>query len=112
MKDNFYELNAREIENLITCEVLKNILIEQNPDKNEIITERFARKKSISKDKIGNFIDNVLNESGKHSAKSGTVKNKLNFCKAVIEKINDFDMLSDEAKHLTERIYNFIVINN
>lgn len=32
--------------------------------------------------------------------------------KAVIEKINDFDMLSDEAKHMTERIYNFIVINN
>lgn len=112
LKDNFYELDAREIENLITCEVLKNILIEQNPDKNEIITERFARKKSISKDKIGNFIDNVLNESGKHSAKSGTVKNKLNFCKAVIEKINDFDMLSDEAKHLTERIYNFIESNN
>ena len=112
LKDNFYELNAREIENLITCEVLKNILIEQNPDKNEIITERFARKKSISKDKIGNFIDNVLNESGKHSAKSGTVKNKLNFCKAVIEKINDFDMLSDEAKHLIERIYNFIESNN
>ena len=79
MKDNFYELNAREIENLITCEVLKNILIEQNPDKNEIITERFARKKSISKDKIGNFIDNVLNESGKHSAKSGTVKKQINF---------------------------------
>ena len=59
-----------------------------------------------------NFIDNVLNEPGKYSAKSGTVKNKLNFCKAVIEKINDFDMLSDEAKHLTERIYNFIESNN
>ncbi len=112
LKDNFYELKAREIENLITCDVLKNILIEQNPDKAEIISNKFARKKSISNDKIGTLIDKVLNENGRYSAQSGTVKNKLNFCKTVIEKINDFDMLSDEAKQLTEKIYNFIERNN
>ena len=32
--------------------------------------------------------------------------------KAVIEKINDFDMLSDEAKHLTKKIYDFIDVNS
>ena len=91
---------------------MKNILIEQNPDKAEIISNKFARKKSISNDKIGTLIDKVLNENGRYSAQSGTVKNKLNFCKTVIEKINDFDMLSDEAKQLTEKIYNFIERNN
>lgn len=112
--NNFYELSATEIENLITFETLKQILINQNPNKEEEICEVLKDKKEFTNKKLGNFIDGLFPEGGikKYAAESGTIKNKLEFCKEAINVMNDYDKLSKEAKTLTEKIYEFISNNN
>lgn len=112
--NNFYELSATEIENLITFETLKQILINQNPNKEEEICEVLKDKKEFTNKKLGNFIDGLFPEGGikKYAAESGTIKNKLEFCKEAINVINDYDKLSEEAKILTKKIYEFISNNN
>lgn len=112
--NNFYELSATEIENLITFETLKQILINQNPNKEEEICEVLKDKKEFTNKKLGNFIDGLFPEGGikKYAAESGTIKNKLEFCKEAINVMNDYEKLSEEAKTLTEKIYKFISNNN
>ena len=112
--NNFYELSAIEIENLITFETLKQILINQNPDKEEEICEVLSNKKQFSNKKLGKFIDKLFPEGDikRYAAESGTIKNKLEFCKEAINVMNDYDKLSEEAKTLTQKIYEFISNNN
>ncbi|MDY4016151.1 MAG: ATP-binding protein [Bacilli bacterium] len=114
LKDNFYELPVTEIENLITFETLKQILINQNPDKEEEICEVLSNKKQFSNKKLGKFIDELFPEGDikRYAAESGTIKNKLEFCKEAINVMNGYDELSEEAKTLTEKIYKFISNNN
>ena len=114
LKDNFYELPVTEIENLITFETLKQILINQNPDKEEEICEVLSNKKQFSNKKLGKFIDELFPEGDikRYAAESGTIKNKLEFCKEAINVMNDYDELSEEAKTLTQKIYEFISNNN
>lgn len=114
LKDNFYELPVTEIENLITFETLKQILINQNPNKKEEICEVLSNKKQFSNKKLGKFIDKLFPEGKikKYAAESGAIKNKLEFCKEAISVMNDYDKLSKEAKTLTEKIYEFISNNN
>lgn len=112
--NNFYELSATEIENLITFETLKQILINQNPNKEEEICEVLSNKKQFSNKKLGKFIDELFPEGDikRYAAESGTIKNKLEFCKEAINVMNDYDELSEEAKTLTQKIYEFISNNN
>ena len=114
LKDNFYELPVTEIENLITFETLKQILINQNPDKEEEICEVLNVKKEFTNKKLGKFIDELFpkGEIKKYATESGTIKNKLEFCKEAINVMNGYDELSEEAKTLTEKIYEFIRNNN
>lgn len=114
LKDNFYELPVTEIENLITFETLKQILINQNEDEKEKICEVLSNKKQFSNKKLGKFIDELFPEGDikRYAAESGTIKNKLEFCKEAINVMNDYEKLSEEAKTLTEKIYKFISNNN
>lgn len=114
LKDNFYELPVTEIENLITFETLKQILINQNPNKKEEICEVLSSKKQFSNKKLGKFIDELFpaGDIKRYAAESGTIKNKLEFCKEAINVMNDYDELSEEAKTLTQKIYEFISNNN
>lgn len=114
LKDNFYELPVTEIENLITFETLKQILINQNPNKKEEICEVLSNKKQFLNKKLGKFIDELFpaGDIKRYAAESGTIKNKLEFCKEAINVMNDYDELSEEAKTLTQKIYEFISNNN
>ncbi len=114
LKDNFYELPVTEIENLITFETLKQILINQNSNKKEEICEVLSNKKQFSNRKLGKFIDELFpaGDIKRYAAESGTIKNKLEFCKEAINVMNDYDELSEEAKTLTQKIYEFISNNN
>lgn len=114
LKDNFYELPVTEIENLITFETLKQILINQNPNKKEEICEVLSNKKQFLNKKLGKFIDELFpaGDIKRYAAESGAIKNKLEFCKEAISVMNDYDKLSKEAKTLTEKIYEFISNNN
>ena len=114
LKDNFYELPVVEIENLITLDTLKKVLISQNPEQREIIEQTFIGKKSFKKQRLGKFIDELFpnKDIKQYAAESGTIKNKLNFCNSVIDVLDDYDKLSDDAKLLTEKLYMFIETNN
>ena len=71
-------------------------------------------KRSLQTKNWGKFIDSLFHngEIKTYSADSGTIKNKLEFCKSVIDVTDDFDKLSDEAQILTEKVYEFIKKNN
>ena len=114
LKENFYELSVTEVENLITSEILKQTLIIQNPKKESEINKVFEKEKKFANKKLGKFIDSLFpnGEIKTYSADSGTIKNKLEFCKSVIDVTDDFDKLSDEAQILTEKVYEFIKKNN
>lgn len=113
LNDNFYELPVVEVENLITQEILKEVLISQNKDKEAIISQKLNKERKFQNKKLGRFIDECFgDELRKYSAESGTINNKLEFCKKVIEKTTEYEQLSPEAKELTEKIYNFIEQNN
>lgn len=112
--DKFYELPVTEIENLLPQKIIEEILKKQNPKCVNIIEEKFSKEKNYKTKKIGRFIDNLFKntELKQYSADSGTIKNKLNFCQTAIELITDYDMLTDEAKELVEKIVDFININS
>lgn len=114
LKENFYELSVTEVENLITSEILKQTLIIQNPKKESEINKVFEKEKKFANKKLGKFIDSLFpnGEIKTYSADSGTIKNKLEFCKSVIDVTDDFDKLSDEVQILTEKVYEFIKKNN
>ena len=111
--ENFYELPVLEIENIITQETLKNVLMKQNPNKEKMICQKFSKEKNFAKKKLGKYIDDLfVGEIKKYAGESGTIKNKVEFCKTVIGEITDYDMLSDFAKDLTQKVYAFIENNN
>lgn len=113
LNDNFYELPVVEVENLITQEILKEVLIIQNKGKEDVIRQKLNKERKFQNKKLGRFIDECFgDELRKYSADSGTISNKLEFCKKVIEKTTEYEQLSPEAKELTEKVYDFIKKNN
>ncbi len=114
LKENFYELSVTEVENLITSEILKQTLLVQNPKKESKINKAFEKEKKFANKKLGKFIDSLFpnGEIKTYSASSGTIKNKVEFCNSVIGVIDDYEKLSEEAKLITEKLYEFIRKNN
>lgn len=112
--ENFYETKCREIENLLTLNILKSVLIHQNPSLEETINVIFNKHEDLSRKHLGKYIDNKLKETKikKYSNTSGSIKDKLKFCQAAIENMKSFNELSNEAQELTVKIFNFIKINN
>lgn len=111
--ERFYELSVVEVENLISKNVLKEVLLQQNPTKADLINDKFAKALKFENHKLGKYLDNLFKgEIRKYEGPGGTIKNKLDFCNSVISVINDYDSLSEEAKVLIEKIYLFIEENN
>ena len=112
--DNFYELPVTEIENLLPQETIKQILIKQNPKCVAEIEKKFLSERKYKNKKLGKYIDDLFRDCGlrKYSAASGTIRNKVEFCRTNIELITDYDMLTDEAKNLVEKVVAFIKSNN
>lgn len=111
--DKFYELSVIEIENLLSQETIKQILSKENPQQVQIINEKLSSEKKYKNKKLGRFIDNLFKDTGikKYSAESGTIRDKLKFCQTAIELITDYNMLTDEAKDLVEKVVDFIKSN-
>lgn len=114
LEDNFYELPVTEIENLLPQEIIKQILIRQNPESVDEIEKKFSSERKYKNKKLGSYIDSLFSncELKKYSATSGTIKNKLEFCRVAIGLITDYEMLTDEAKNLIEKVVDFIKANN
>lgn len=89
-------------------------MIKQNPQYTDLIKRKFAKDRNYKTIKLGWYLDNKLfrdTDLKKYSAASGTIKDKINFCQTAIA-FTDYDILTDEAKNLVEKIVGFIRENN
>jgi len=117
----YYCLKCSEIENLISPKILRQV-VEEYEGVNAVAGSdgdnnyKPLNYEDYSVQKLGTFLDGWLKKDksrkGSYASKSGTVTDKLNFCKKVIKFTEKFDDLSDEAKKLSKRIYDFIRMNN
>ncbi|HEK18843.1 MULTISPECIES: AAA family ATPase [unclassified Mucilaginibacter] len=115
LKDNlgerYYCLEAREIENLLSEQVISKT-IEVLESGSGVDTLKISEG-NYQKKKLGKYLDDVLiNPKRKYGDSSGTIKDKLAFAKKATSFINDIADMSEEAKALTEKLYNFIKSNN
>lgn len=114
--ERYYCLNCKEIENLLSKHVLMKVIADyEKISVDEVeLTEEFTER-NYRNQYLGKFIDEKLankRRRGNYSSSSGTVTDKLVFCKKAISKIESIDELSSEAKALCEKIYQFIKSNS
>ncbi|MGA4466318.1 AAA family ATPase [Bacillus bombysepticus] len=129
--DRYYCLECKEIENILSEDILREVIAEyeNGTSKTEESTseteksplEHLSNKDFTQKDyknkSLGTYIDSLFSEEarkrrGSYAAKSGTIVNKLDFCKRAINHISKYDQLSEEAKKLSRVLYDFIKKNN
>jgi predicted ATP-dependent endonuclease of OLD family len=109
-------LNCREIENLLSLNVLKSTITIY--EKNILNIEFNEFSEDDYRDKpLGDFIDKEVFKSGKKrkiysNGKSGTLNDKLLFCKRALDSIKSIDNLHPEAIALCKKIYTFIESKN
>lgn len=112
LRDNFYLLPCKEIENLLSYSVLRKVIADYEGKKNP---EDIALKSGNYEQKsLGTWINNNLDLDGKrnYADKSGTVSDKLGFAKKAIKNIDKYEDLSEEAQTLAKKIYDFIGSHN
>ncbi|QDV87182.1 AAA family ATPase [Planctomycetes bacterium TBK1r] len=114
--ERFLPLTVREVENLLSPDVLRRVIYDYEGGEVELNDFKQA---DYSKKYLGSFIDEkVLVDRTKSSrcrergtayaGSSGTIKSKVEFCKKALRHLKSMDDLSDDAKKITERIIGFI----
>ncbi|MGE7828563.1 AAA family ATPase [Paenibacillus sp. NPDC093718] len=113
---NYFCLPVREIENLVSKEVLLKVLTEyEKKGIDELKFRRNVVEADYKDEYLGSFIENnLLNKKrkGAYSAPSGTISDKLAFCRKVISHTHKLEDLSADAIKAVKKIYNFIVDSN
>ena len=112
-KERFHRLECREIENLLTPDVLLGIL----ESKGEEVSELSFKQEDYKIGYLGDFLESTVpNHKRKYRDSSGTIYDKKGFCARAIEVMKnkniEFTDLSIEAQELTTKIYEFIKISN
>lgn len=108
----FKVLPGREIENLLSAKVLREVVsVHEHKDIQEV--PEFDEKEY--KDKyLGRYLEEKLGKDRKrkYADDSGTIFGKLDFCREAMAAITTWDDLSESAKKLTEEVYKFVGDNN
>jgi AAA15 family ATPase/GTPase len=112
LEERFIELQCQEVENALPPTIIEKVVHEYEGTGNaKISSYEDYRYKSI-----GTFIeDELLNgkkkRRGRYAAKSGTIAQKVDFCKRALLHLDTitFDDLPAPTKEVIEQIYNFIV---
>jgi hypothetical protein len=108
---NFYELPVWEIENTIKKDILEKTLFGES----EIVYKKKYNedKGYCNNKKIGIFIDSHYDLGSKtYSAKSGTIKNKIEFAQKAIGNMKTIDDITANALDMCEKNTNFIEKSN
>lgn len=109
--ERFVLLEVTEIENLLTKPVIMKT-VQQYCPKDSIDFQKFE-KGTYEKRKLGTYLDATLTGAGRtFAADSGTIKDKVNFCKRAISNIESIEDVSQDAKDLAKKIYEFIKSKN
>lgn len=103
--DNFYTFPCKEIENLIPEKILNNYLKCTYPD----ITSNISYEKYSNSEKgLGHYLNQWYKDKN-ISSTSGTVNDKINFCKKITHIMNEIEWsLPKEIKTLCKKIFNHI----
>ncbi|USK99840.1 AAA family ATPase [Bacillus tropicus] len=131
LRDRYYCLECKEIENILSEDILREVIAEyekgtSKTEKSTSETEKSPLEHLINKDftqedykneSLGTYINSLFPEGtrkrrGSYAAKSGTIVNKLDFCKKSINHISTYDQLSEEAQKLSQALYDFIKAHN
>lgn len=114
--DNYYCLECKEIENILSAKTLKEVVaIYEKVPVEDLEFEIDFTEESYKEKYLGTFIDENLKDKkrkGSYASGSGTVSGKLDFCKRAIGNVATIDDLSNEAKNLCEKLYEFIASKN
>ncbi len=120
--DSYKSLPCREIENILSPEVLRKTILmypyEKSKDK-KIKLKKFGYPEYKNK-KIGNFISELIDKveikqsllTAKNQKNNRNIANKREFTINALANIKEWNDLSQDAKDLTEFIYKFILKNN
>jgi predicted ATP-dependent endonuclease of OLD family len=111
LKERYHCLECREIENLLSPEVLKKV-VEEFAGKSIKFDYKYEDYKN---EYLGSFIEEKgykKRKGGKFAEKSGTITQKVAFCEKAISHIKSFDDLTEDAQGLTRKLYTFIQVNN
>lgn len=113
LKGRYYCLECREIENLISPDVLKSVVADYEGTADELPAINYS---DYAQQSLGTFINTMLGDNkkrkGSYASDSGTVSDKLGFCHKALSHMNNFSELSDEAQTLTTKLYEFIKAMN
>lgn len=110
--NQFYRLDCREIENLLTKDVLLKVI--EDYEKQEPDIQSFEEN-DYKDELLGKFIDDKLNHRNRkrnYGGESGTINSKTVFCNKALNHIDSWDKLSEEAQEICVKIYAFIEENN
>ncbi|MBU3198322.1 AAA family ATPase [Clostridium estertheticum] len=134
--EKFYCLKAKEIENILTPNIIKTTVYKfddgriKNPvnrQDGKLFNEVEFLIEDYKELNLGKFINDKINErievlkakdnnyayeKRKNFKKGNTINNKIIFCKYAIEDIKKLSDMSNDAIELCEKIYNFIKENN
>lgn len=111
--DRYYCLECKEIENILSADTIREVITEYEKSTLEHLTNENFTQEEYNNTYLGTFINSLFPEGsrkrrGSYAADSGTIVNKLDFCKKAIDHITKFDQLSVEAQKLSQLLYNFI----
>lgn len=116
---DYYPLPVREIENLISSEVLKEIILklEARKGNNDIVLGNLPYSGYKTKYLGGHIQDHVLKKGKlKYPYVSGegspTIRYKIPFAKVAIELTDSWEKLSPDAQVLAQKMYHFITEHN
>jgi predicted ATP-dependent endonuclease of OLD family len=124
--ENFYITEGKEVENMLSPKAILHIVkhyekssesfkgdINRKTNQKSFNTQQKIKKPDYWNYNLGECIDVNLPNRERNTYKDGnTVLDKYRFCELAIESMDSFEDLSDEAKLLSEKIFNFIVDNN
>ena len=121
LKERYYSLKCREIENLVSPDVLLKIVKDyegiNDDESSDNINEDF-KYADYKNNLLGRFIEKkIILDKNKmkrksYMAKSGTIKDKNGFLDKAKKYIQKWDDLSLEAQEITEKAYSFIKEHN
>lgn len=115
LKQRFYLLNVREVENLLTVDVLLKVIKARDPHLSGVTID----PKRVASAKLGELLQSSVDALGANAnnhkyctANGGNVWNKAELAMRACDCMSSFDDLSEEAQALTHRIDAFIRDHN
>jgi predicted ATP-dependent endonuclease of OLD family len=109
--DRFHLLPCREIENILTPPVISAVIKAYEGSEPQL--KPFCEADYVKK-QLGDFIENELLQNSKHKKYSddGPIYKKVEFCAEALKHMKELNDLSEPARELAKKLYEFIKNNN